>query len=198
VVAVLNDLRAEQTPPDRQELRDAIMGLIDARRYDEAAALDRRYIRRIPDPGSLLDDGGFDLEHSDYEYHATPFDWTIDPRGAAVEEAGGQRYIIILPAVSPDPPLRRFVALQPANYRLEFGISGEADGGQAPRLSVNCAASGAVLGKSADAPLPGGQRQVRALEFNVPADCGLVLLTFRRTQLGTSVALIDDVRLTQN
>jgi hypothetical protein len=198
VVAVLNDLDAAQNPPSRQELRDAIMGLIDARRYKEAASLDRRFIRRIPDAGSLLDDGGFDLEHSDYEYQATPFDWTIDPRGATIEEAGGQRYIVILPAVSPDPALRRFVALSPARYRLEFSISGEADGAPAPQLSVICAGTGATIGTSANNPVIAGPRQARTLDFDVPIDCGLVLLAFRRVQPGLSVALIDDVRLVLN
>lgn len=193
VVAVLNDLNAAQSPPTRQHLRDAILGLINERRYDDAMALDRRYVRRSHDPDSLLDDGGFELEESDYQLRATPFDWAIDPRAAAVEQVGGRRHIVVFAAGSPDPALRRFLALPAGQYRLEFLASGPLDVGQTVRFAAQCAASGTTIGASGGDSLTGEGWQKRDFEFEVPANCGLVELTLRRVQPGSSDALIDAV-----
>jgi len=195
VVAVLEDMKATETAPTRQELRDAIMGLIKARRYKEAAALDRRYVRRSVDQGSLIDDGGFELEQSDYQLRATPFDWAIDPRSAAVEQVAGKRHVVIFAAGSPDPALRRFLALPAGGYRLEFLASGSPDIGRTIRFAAACAASGAVIGKSSDALGTEEGKQEFAFDFSVPADCGLVELSLRQVEPGSSDALVDDVRL---
>lgn len=195
VVAVLNDLKTTQSPPTRQELRDAILGLIMARRYEEAVALDRRYIRRSLDPGSLLDDGGFELEQSDYQLRATPFDWAIDPRGAAVEQVAGRRHLVILADGSPDPALRRFMALPAGAYRLEFAAKGSPDSDRTLRFAVACAATGARIGASSDVAIVGGGWHEQGFDFKVPADCGLVQLTLQRMQPGSSDALVDEVRL---
>jgi hypothetical protein len=195
VVAVLNDLKGTATAPTRQELRDGIMGLIKARRFREAAALDRRYVRRSFEPGSLLDDGDFELEESDYQLRATPFDWAIDPRAAAVEQVAGHRHVVVFAAGSPDPALRRFLALPAGHYRLEFAASGSPDIGRTIQFAAACAASGAMIGRNSDSALVEGGPQEFAFEFSVPGDCGLVELTFRRVQAGSSDALVDDVRL---
>jgi hypothetical protein len=196
VVAVLNDLGTAQDRPSRQELQDAIRGLIQERRFAEAAALDRRYVRRSPDPESLIDDGGFELRQSDYQLRATPFDWSIDRRAAEIEQVEGQRYAVIFAASgSPDPALRRLLALPTGSYHLEFIISGPPDAGRTVRLSAGCTATGATVGKSSDLPLPTKGRHERAFEFTVPAGCGLVELTVRRIQPGESDAFVDDVRL---
>lgn len=195
VVAVLNDLKTTQSSPTRQELRDAILGLITARRYKEAAALDRRYVHRNLDQASLLDNGGFELKDSDYQLRATPFDWAIDPRGAAVEQVAGQSHVVIFAAGSPDPALRRFVALAPGPYRLEFITKGSPDFDRTLRFAAACAETGAIIGASADRALVDEDWQERAFEFQVPAGCGLVLLTLQRVQSGSADALIDDVRL---
>ena len=194
VVAVLNDLKGTQAPPTRQELRDAIMGLILSRRYQEAVALDRRYVRRTLDPESLMDDGGFELRNSDYQLRATPFDWAIDPRGAAVEQVEDSSYIVIFAAGSPDPALRRYLALSPGPYHVKFVTSGPSDGAQTLQFAAACAASGATIGKSAQLT-SGEERNEQAFAFQVPADCGLVQLTLRRTQQGSSDALVDDIIL---
>jgi hypothetical protein len=198
VVAVLNDLGTGQTPPTRQELRDAIMGLINVRRYEEAAALDRRHVRRSPDPGSLIDDGGFELRDSDYRLRATPFDWAIDPRGATVEQAEGNHYVVILAAGSPDPALRRFLALSSGAYRVEYKVTGPEDIDRTMRFAVKCAASGATIGGDPQfGPAEDGW-QTRTLVFQVPPDCGLTELSVRRTGPSSSVALIDDVVLVRS
>ena len=193
VVAVLNDLGG-QSPPTRQDLRDAIAGLIAAGRIADAIALDRRYIRRIPDAGSLLDDGGFELADSDYQTRATPFDWAIDPRSAEIDRSGGQRRIAVFANGSPDPALRRFIALSAGRYRLQFALSGPADAGASLQFAAICATSGAPLGASPPAQA-GENGQAVAFDFEVPAGCGLVLFTMRRLQAASSDALIDDVRL---
>ena len=196
VVAVLNDLGQTQDRPTRQELRDAILGLIKERRFAQAVALDRRYVRRSPDPESLIDDGGFELRQSDYQLRATPFDWSIDRRAAEIEQVEGQRYAVIFAASeSPDPALRRVLALPTGSYQLEYIISGPPDAARTVRLAAGCAATGATVGKSSDLPLPAKGRHERAFEFTVPAGCGLVELTLRRIQPGQSDAFVDDVRL---
>jgi hypothetical protein len=195
VVAVLEDLGQTDSPPTRQELRDAILGLIAAGRDDEAVALDRRFVRRSPDPGSLLDDGGFELEDSDYQARATPFDWAIDPRSAAVDRSGGQGRIAISATGSPDPALERFVALPTGRYRLQFAVSGPPDTGPSLRFAAECTGSGGVVGSSPQESLASENWQARAFDFDVPAGCGLVKLTLKRARPGSSDALIDEVRL---
>jgi len=194
VVAVLGDLGQTNAPPTRQELRDAILGLIAAGHYAEAVALDRRFIRRNPDPGSLLDDGGFELEDSDYQARATPFDWAIDPRSAEVDPSGGQRRIAVFATGSPDPALQRFVALPAGHYRLKFAVSGPPDTGQSLRFAATCTSFG-VLGSSPPLPLASENWETRSFDFDVPVGCGLVKLTLERERPGSSVARIDDVRL---
>jgi tetratricopeptide (TPR) repeat protein len=195
VVAVLNDLSGTASPPTRQELRDGILGLIAAGRYAEAVALDRRFVRRTPDPGSLLDDGGFELADSDYQARATPFDWAIDPRSATVDRSDGHRSIAIFGTGSPDPALRRFVALKTGRYRLQFGISGPPESGQSLQFAAECTGSGGMLGNSPDVSLASENWQTGEFDFAVPAGCGLVKLTVRRVRPSSSDALIDDVRL---
>ena len=195
VLAVLNDLKSGQSPPSRQELRDAIMGLINDKRFAEAESLDRRFVNRTPDPDSLLDDGGFDLRNSDYQLHSTPFDWSIDPRSAAVEELEGSRYIVILAAFSPDPALRRFVALPEGAYRLEFVVGGSPGASETLQFAAQCAASGSIIGRSEGPFLTGDGRNRQSFAFTVPAGCGLVQLTLRRLQPGSSDVLVDDVVL---
>lgn len=195
VVAVLEDLAQTDAPPTRQELRDAMLGLVAAGHATEAVALDRRFIRRNPDPGSLLDDGGFEREDSDYRSRATPFDWTIDPRSAEVDRSDGQRRIAIFATGSPDPALQRFVALPAGHYRLQFAVSGPPDTGPSLRFAVECMGSGGMLGSSPQTSLANENWQARGFDFSVPAGCGLLILTLRRMSPGTSQALIDDVRL---
>jgi len=195
VVAVLEDLGQSNSPPTRQELRDAILGLIAAGRASEAVALDRRFVRRHPDPGSLLDDGGFELEDSDYQFRATPFDWAIDPRSAEIERFGGQRMVAVFATGSPDPALRRFIALRAGHYRMQFAVSGPPDTHTSLQFAARCATSGAMLGSGPQIRLPGERRQMGAFDFDVPAGCGLIELTLRRLRPGSSDALIDDMRL---
>ena len=195
VVAVLNDLARTETPPGRQELRDAILGLIAAGRYAEAVAIDRRFVRRRADPGSLLDDGGFELQDTDYQANATPFDWTMDPRSAAVDQSGGRRAIAIFTTGSPDPALRRVMALPVGRYRLQFAVNGPPDTGPSLRFAAECTRSGAVLGSSPPLPLAGEEWQGRSFEFDVPAGCGLVKLVIKRQRPASYDAMIDDVRL---
>jgi O-antigen ligase len=195
VVTVLRDLGRTQTPPSRQELRDAIQGLITDGRYSEAIALDRRFVRRSPDPDSLLDDGGFELRSSDYQAHATPFDWTIDPRSAEVAWSEGQRRIAVFATGSPDPAVRRFLALPAGHYRLQFAIRGPPDAGSSLRFAAVCTAAGGMVGSSPQSALPSEDWQTAAFDFDVPARCGLLELDLRRLRTGSADALIDDVRL---
>ncbi|MEO7366066.1 MAG: O-antigen ligase family protein [Sphingomicrobium sp.] len=195
VVAVLGDLGHANTAPTRQELRDAIAGLIAAGRYADAIALDRRFVRRRPDAQSLLDDGGFELEESDYQSRATPFDWAIDPRSAELDQASAGRRIAVFATGSADPALQRFVALPVGRYRLQFAVSGPADTGSSLRFAAECTGSIGMLGSSPQVPLGSAAWQIRGFDFRIPAQCGLLKFTLRRVRPGSSTALIDDVRL---
>jgi hypothetical protein len=197
VVAVLNDLGTAPGPPSRRELRDAIMGLISERRYDQAVALDRRYVRRSRDPESLIDDGGFELQQSDYVSDATPFDWMIDSRGAGIEEAGGHRSIIVFAAGSPDPALRRFLPLAAGSYRIEYRLAGPPEDDRTLRFAARCAASAAVIGSSGESSMAVEHGDRRSFEFTVPPGCGLVSLTLVRVQQGSEDVIVDDVSVQQ-
>ena len=55
---LLRDLRGKPNPPRRADLRNTVAGLIREGRFSEAVSLDGAFLRRQPDAGSLIDDGG--------------------------------------------------------------------------------------------------------------------------------------------
>ena len=196
VVLVLRDLGRTDTPPKRSELRNALLGLIAAGRYSEAAALDRRFVRRLPDPGSLLDDGRFDLADTDYLTKATPFDWSLDARKASIDQSGGGRMVAVFGASGDSgPAVIRYVELSPGQYRLTFRMRGAPKAGSGIIFASQCAASQTVLASSARTPLSSGDWESRSFDFTVPAGCGLVRLTIDAVQPDAPDALIDDVLL---
>jgi hypothetical protein len=173
-VAALRGLGETKAPPTRLELRDTLAGLIAAGRYDEAVALDRRFVQRTPDKGSLIDDGGFDRvveQRGDY----TPFDWT-PIKSASLEQSGGQRSMLLTRTTHRKPLVRRLVPLAPGHYRLTYSVRGDADSPASIGVRVSCIGARESLGLSSRAPLPTPDWQKRGFDFAVPAGCPLVAL----------------------
>ena len=173
-VAALRGLGATKAPPTRSELHDTLTGLIEAGRYDEAVALDRQFIRRKPDAGSLIDDGGFDRvvrDRGDY----TPFDWT-PIKSASLEQSGGQRSMLLTRTTHRQPLVRRLVPLAPGHYRLTYMVKGDAQSPASIGIRVSCIGTRGSLGLSSPAPLPNPDWQRRSFDFTVPAGCPLLAL----------------------
>jgi hypothetical protein len=193
----LRDLGRTSRKPTRYELRDTIRGLVAAGRYDDAVGLDRQFVRRASDPGSLIDDGGFELRDVDYRVTATPFDWNIVAGGAALDRSQGRRSMALtFDGNRSFRPVDRYVPLAPGKYRLDYIVKGESEAGTFLGVRVYCARSKAEIGRAPALPLEGISWQKRQLDFAVPADCGLVRVTIGPFDgARPSEALFDDVTI---
>lgn len=193
----LRDLGRTWPPPTRLELRDTLRGLIAAGRYSDAVGLDRQFVRRRADPGSLIDDGGFELRNVDYRFSATPFDWNIVAGAAALDQSQGRRSIALtFDGNRTVVPVERYVPLAPGKYRLEYIAKGESEAGTYLGARAYCAKSKAEIGSAPALPLRGISWQKRQSEFTVPADCGLVRVAIGPFEgARPSEALFDDVTI---
>jgi hypothetical protein len=181
--------------PSRRELADTIRGLIEERRFREALQLDRTFVQRRPDPGSLIDDGGFELEGTDYFREVTPFDWILSEGTAALDQSEGRRSMALTTEGSRGPPaVVRYVPLGTGSYSFRYQIKGDRAAPAHLSISVACASSGATLGISDPAPLETGGWLTRTFGFQVPAGCPLLKITLRAPKSDPTVsALIDDI-----
>jgi hypothetical protein len=188
-------LAGTSAEPSRRELADTIAGLISERRYQEALRLDRTFVRRRPDPGSLIDDGGFELENTDYLRGVTPFDWVLSEGTAALDRSHGRRSMSLTSEGSRGfPAVTRYVPIGPGSYTLRYQIQGDRAAPAYLGISVICASSGALLGSSGPAPLQTSGWESRSFQFTVPADCGLAKITLNAAKSDPSVdALMDDI-----
>lgn len=193
----LQDLGRTSPPPTGQELRDTVKGLIAAGRYADAVALDRRFVRRAADPGSLIDDGGFELRNVDYRISATPFDWNIVLGAAALDQSQGRRSMAVtFDGNLSSVPVSRYVSLAPGKYRLEYIVKGDSEAGTFLGVRVFCATSNAEIGAAPALPLAGISWQKRQLDFTLPNGCGLARVTIGPFQgARASEALFDDVTI---
>lgn len=193
----LRDLGKTSQKPTRLELRDTVRGLIIAGRYGDAVALDRQFVRRTADPGSLIDDGGFELRNVDYRVTATPFDWNIVGGIAALDQSQGRRSMALtFDGNRATVPVDRYVPLAPGKYRLEYIVKGESEAGAFLGVKVYCAKSKAEIGSAPALPLEGISWQKRQFEFTMPGDCGLARVTIGPLAgARPSEALFDDVTI---
>lgn len=176
-IAVIEDLGRSGDKPSRTELHSAMLQLIDGKRFTEALQLDRRFVGRRLDSGSLLDDGAFGKPGGDYERDVTPFDWSlIAIRGGVYgtfDIAGdGYKLTVVNDQGYADAVISRYIALAPGTYRLAYDTAG---GTQSPRsiaLWVICAATGAILTESAAADLQRPNER-RSVDFRFTPDCQL-------------------------
>jgi len=173
-LAALRGLGATKAPPTRSELHDTLTGLIAEGRYDQAVALDRQFVARKPDPGSLMDDGGFDrVVHGRDDY--TPFDW-VPIKNASLEQSGGQRSMLLSRTSHRQPLVRRLVPLAPGPYRLTYMLKGDAQSPASIGIRVRCVGVRGNLGLSSSAPLPNPDWQRRSFDFEVPDSCPLIIV----------------------
>jgi hypothetical protein len=193
----LAGLAGSGAEPRKQELRDAILGLIVEGRYDQAVDLDRRFVRRLADPGSLLDDGGFELSDTDYLRNVTPFDWTITEATATLDRSSGRRSMSVTTEGSRGlPAVTRHVALPAGAYRLSYQTQGDRLTPASIVILVKCVSSGALLGRSSPEPLTASDWQARAFEFTIPAGCPLVRIEVDEDASDPPVtAFIDNVMI---
>lgn len=189
----LRGLAATKAPPQPRELHDSIIGLIAEDRFAEAAALDREFVPRTRDPGSLIGDGGF--ARKDYRTGVTPFDWTL-LKNASLEQSGGQSSMLLARTTHRVPVVRRLVALAPGHYQLNYSVKGEADSPASIGITVGCIRSKQDLAASPRAPLPGPGWHQRSFDFTIPDTCGLVVLNLRGLQGGSETeAQFDNISI---
>jgi hypothetical protein len=185
--------------PSRRELADTIAGLIDEGRYEDALRLDRAFVRRDPDAGSLIDDGGFELAGTDYVRGVTPFDWTVGEATAALDRSNGRRSMALTTEGSRGfIAVTRYVPLESGSYVFRYQVQGDRTAPASLGISIVCANSGAVLGRSDPAALQTGAWETRSLRFQVPAGCALVKISFEAPRSDPSVnALFDNILISR-
>ena len=177
-------------------MRNTVAGLIREGRFSEAVSLDGAFLRRQPDAGSLIDDGGFESRDRDYGTNATPFDWMIWSGSASLDEADGRRIAISVDEQHRQGGVQRYVRLDPGQYRLSFSIQGDRNGPLGIALTAECVSPRSALGASPRQPLSGDGWERRSFDFAVPDACPLVVLQIR--PFGEPLqadALIDDIKL---
>ena len=170
----LRDLGRTSARPRRAELRDTIGGLIAEGRFSEALALDREFVKRTQDQGSLIDDGGFELRN-DYRKDVTPFDWTI-VKSAILDQSGGRKSMLLTRDERRSPRVRRFIALPAGQYRISYLMNGEPDSAKSLGVRIRCAGARNDLAMSPREPLAGRGWEKRAFPFAVPSGCPLTLV----------------------
>lgn len=193
-VLALKGLALTSAPPRREEIRNAIDGLIAGRRYHDALMLDRQLVRRSPDRDSLIDDGGFE-QRSDYREKVTPFDWTM-VNGAVIDQSEGRKSVLLIHDGRRAPLVRRLVALSPGAYRLSYMMKGQQASSGALGVRVRCAGNPDLLATSSRAPLTGDKWERRSVDFTVPGSCRLVVVELTALPGGQHTeAQFDDFRV---
>jgi hypothetical protein len=193
-ILALRGLGATKAPPTRAELHDSLAGLIAEGRFEEAVALDRQFVSRTADAGSIIDDGGFDRITND-PGDSTPFDWT-PIKSASLEQSGGQRSMLLTRTTHRQPLVRRLVPLSAGRYRLAYSVKGDADSPASIGVTVRCIGSRTDLGASSREPLSSPQWHRRSFLFMIPDDCPLTILEltgFRGSD--ESEAQFDDIKI---
>jgi hypothetical protein len=193
-VLLLRDIGAAGVRVSRSELLMPSMGLIRAGREAEAIDLDRRFVRRLPDQGSVIDDGGFERRDTDYLHNVSAFDWRISGNAAALDESEGRGSMAIAAGGRQPDAVERFVALAPAHYQLSYAIRGDTEAGNSVAITVHC--RGQVVGSSVKTPLGSAGWEARGFQFVIPASCPIARITIGAAQGAETVdALIDNVAI---
>lgn len=203
MTALLAGLGSTRSPPVAVDIRGAQRNLIAAGRFAEAVELDRQFIKRKPDTGSLIDDGGFDRPIGYYQSDSGALDWWIGVMGhgsAEIDKSGGNpSAAIVAQGIGRAFPMVRHVALAPGRYRLRYSMRGEASSPELVGIGIACVTAPNQWTTSSTAPLGSAGWEQRSLDFTVAPGCPLV-----RIGLGSlgeapqpSEAQFDDLRLTR-
>ena len=194
MVAVLRELGTAGSIPSRSDLRDTITALIAAHQASEAIELDRRFVRRVPDSGSVMDDGGLQFATDDYRRNVTPFDWSLVTDQATMDETGGQRSI--LATASGTLTAQKYVAIRPGEYFVAYDVWGDRQAPATIGVKVVCNRYDRVLGESDRQPLTTDKPVVRRFPIKVTADCPLIRIMVGQFWPGSDVNLqFDNVKI---
>lgn len=191
-------LQHSASPPTRAEVHDMILTLLNQGRYGEAIALDAPFARlRKPDPGSLLDDGGFSRTDSDYAQGTSPFEWFTGVMGgsaAALDRAGPSVMVVSASGTNPAMSLKRYVALKPGRYTLSYRIRGPVGAPASVGFQLYCASK--PIAQSLTDDLGSADFVARSFPFEVPSDCPVMGIGVGSLPNAQQVeAEFDDVRL---
>jgi len=199
LVATLDELRRTPAPPTRVEARDTILALLNRGRIAEAVAIDRQFdpLRRR-DPGSLIDDGGFQRTLADYQGGTTPFDWStlgVSHNSATLDESAERAMIVTTDGSIGLSSLRRWLTLAPGRYRLDYRMRGEAEAPSGVGVWVACANDPNPLAQSSRDALASDGFEPRSLAFEVPASCPAVILSIGGIAMQEAEAAFTGFRL---
>lgn len=197
VVLLMQDLGETASPPRRQDLYDVIARLIAGGRYAEAIALDRRFISRTRDQGSLIDDGGFELTGIDYRGGVTPFDWILVGNIASVEKSDRGRSISVTANGPPETvAAQRHASLAPGQYRVQYEIKGPSQAPAAIGFRLYCVSTNRQLAQSSRRPLNGPHWTKRNFDVLIPDNCSLVMIRIITFEDGpVSDAWLDNITI---
>lgn len=190
MMEALRELGREGAAPSRRDLRQTIASLIAVRRFDEAIQLDRAFVRRTADAGSLIDDGGLTFATEDYRRNLTPFDWMLPTDQATMDESGGQRSILV--TANGGIAAHRYVALAPGNYEVSYEMSGDPQAPASLGVTVRCNNDDRELGSSDHQPLGSGKHSLRKFQIAVTPDCAIVHIMVGQFWPGTEQSLLVD------
>ena len=178
MVAALKELRATAAPPNRVEARATILGLLQRGRVTEAVEIDRWFASlRKRDPGSLIDDANFERAYADYQGPTTPFDWSllgVSGNSAALDESTPRSMVVSTSGTRGLSGLRRFVALAPGRYRLDYRMRGAAEAPSSLGVWIGCGSTNTVIAQSSTDALASDAFEERSILFDVPPTCPAV------------------------
>ena len=201
LLATLRELQRTPAPPTRVEARDAILALIIRGRVDEAVALDRPFASlRHLDRNSLLDDGDFQRSLADYQGASTPFDWTlgvVSRNSASLDESQPRSMVVATEGSDGLSSLRRWIALSPGRYRLDYRMRGEAEAPSAIGVWVSCGTSAKPLARSGGEALASDSFESRSLSFDVTLSCPIVNISLGGIGQTEAEASFTGFRLTR-
>ena len=190
MIETLRELGREGATPSRRDLRKTIENLIAARRFSEAIQLDRAFVRRTADAGSVIDDGGLNFATEDYRRSLTPFDWMLPTDQATMDESGGERSILAM--ANGGIAAHRYVALAPGNYEVSYEMSGDRQAPASLGMTVRCNNDDRELGSSDHQPLDSGQHSLRSFQIAVTRDCAIIHIMVGQFWPGTEQSLLID------
>ncbi|MEO5640528.1 MAG: O-antigen ligase family protein [Sphingomicrobium sp.] len=198
MIPTLLEMQRSSAPPLREEARWVIAALLQRGRLAEALMLDRPFQHeRKPDQGSLLDDGDFNRTQRDYQSLGTPFDWLIGNGNGNIgdlDEAPPRAAVVTTDGSVEEYAIRRYAVLRPGRYAITFKMSGAPDSPSAIGMVVRCGTI--VVGRSPTDSMSGTGFQPRRFEFDVPANCPIVMIGLGGFGGGSEAdGEIDEVRL---
>lgn len=193
LVATLRDLGRTRSPPTRHEVHRGVEGLIERRRFAEAASLHAMVAGRPP--ALPMDDGGFERPDKFYRLGSTPFDWMIKvvpSSTATLDESEGRSMTVATSGGVAQAALRRHVLVEPGSYRLTYSVRGEPTSTELVGVRVNCPPDPRVIAESSRQPLGSRGWNRRSIEFRIGPDCPVASIGVGGLGGEAGVAQFDD------